>query len=281
MGTDVCKTLSLLTHSHLRMLSLPRQISLSKPSTASPDPLTITHQVGASIFAASCLRICWRSCCLSSLPLKPSPFVIATSEAIAVRLCPLYRFRAEQPLLALFIAVSLKGTYKVWDASLEWPRAGIGYELRAFEAKLQRRRQELTQATPDQSVDDEAVYYNVAGECPKGRVYGLESLGRKNRRYADPDASTSQLPEMVPRSEFDSVVEQLRHVVVFMQRQFGITIDEAGLSRLQPPPPPLPPPHEQQQQPPQIDPADLPQQQDNVHREMQAWLTRDEQLGDT
>ncbi|KAK9118976.1 hypothetical protein Scep_017069 [Stephania cephalantha] len=39
----------------------------------------------------------------------------------------------------------------------------------AEEAKLQRRRQELTQTTPDQPVDDEAVYYKVAGECPKGR----------------------------------------------------------------------------------------------------------------
>ncbi|KAK9098771.1 hypothetical protein Syun_025816 [Stephania yunnanensis] len=59
-------------------------------------------------------------------------------------------------------------------------------------AKLQRRRQELTQTTPDQSVDDEAVYYKVAGECPKGRVYSLRSLGRKKRTYVDPDASTSQ-----------------------------------------------------------------------------------------
>ncbi|KAK9111295.1 hypothetical protein Scep_018814 [Stephania cephalantha] len=41
-----------------------------------------------------------------------------------------------------------------------------------FYAKLQRKCLELTQATPDQSVDDEAVYFNVAGECPKGRVYG-------------------------------------------------------------------------------------------------------------
>ncbi|KAK9081593.1 hypothetical protein Syun_031681 [Stephania yunnanensis] len=83
---------------------------------------------------------------------------------------------------------SLKRTHKVWNASLEWPRVGIGYELRAFEAKLQK----LTQTTPDQPVDDEAVYYKVAGECPKGRVYGLGSLGRKKRRYADVDASTSQ-----------------------------------------------------------------------------------------
>ncbi|KAK9089373.1 hypothetical protein Scep_028455 [Stephania cephalantha] len=87
---------------------------------------------------------------------------------------------------------------------------------------------------------------------------------------------------MVPRSEFDSVVEQLRQVVAFMQRQFGMTMDGAGLSQQQPPPPPPPPPpptHEQQQ-PPQIDPTDPPHQQDNVDREMQDWLTRDEQLGD-
>ncbi|KAK9148017.1 hypothetical protein Scep_006774 [Stephania cephalantha] len=38
------------------------------------------------------------------------------------------------------------------------------------QAKLQMRRQELTQTTPDQPVDDEAVYYKVAGECPKGYV---------------------------------------------------------------------------------------------------------------
>ncbi|KAK9121599.1 hypothetical protein Syun_019216 [Stephania yunnanensis] len=64
--------------------------------------------------------------------------------------------------------------------------------------KLQRRLLVLTQATSDQPVDDEAVYLNVAGECPKRRVYGLWSLGRNKRRYADPGASTSQMPEMVP-----------------------------------------------------------------------------------
>ncbi|KAK9121556.1 hypothetical protein Syun_019173 [Stephania yunnanensis] len=79
-----------------------------------------------------------------------------------------------------------------------------------FYAKLKRRRQVLTHATPDQLVDDEAVYYNVAGECPRGRVYDPGSLGRKKRRYADPGASTSKMPEMVPHSEFDSVTEQLR-----------------------------------------------------------------------
>ncbi|KAK9087518.1 hypothetical protein Syun_029912 [Stephania yunnanensis] len=152
----------------------------------------------------------------------------------------------------------------------------------AGEAKLQRRRLELTQATPDQSVDDEAVYLNVAGECPKGRVYGLGSLGRKKRRYADPGANTSQMPEMVPRAEIDIVVEQLRKVMAFMHQQFGMTMDGAGLSQPQPPPPPPPPPSpHDQQQPQQIDPADPPQQQDNVEQEMQDCLTRDEQLGDT
>ncbi|KAK9134432.1 hypothetical protein Syun_013762 [Stephania yunnanensis] len=90
------------------------------------------------------------------------------------------------------------------------------------------RHQELTQATPGQPVDDKAMYYNVAGECPRGRVYSLGLLGRKKRRYVDPGAITSKIPDMVPRLEFDSVVEQLRLVVVFMWRQFGMTMDGAG-----------------------------------------------------
>ncbi|KAK9167469.1 hypothetical protein Scep_002660 [Stephania cephalantha] len=129
----------------------------------------------------------------------------------------------------------------------------------------------------DQPVDDEAVYLNVAGECPKGRVYGLGSLGRKKRRYADPGASTSQMPEMVPRAEFDIVADQLRKVfLILLTRSARVTMDGAGLS--QPPPPPPPPPPHDQQQPPQIDPADPPQQGDNVELETQEWLTRDEQL---
>ncbi|KAK9090529.1 hypothetical protein Sjap_023706 [Stephania japonica] len=55
-------------------------------------------------------------------------------------------------------------------------------------------------ATPEQSVDDEAVYLNVAGECSKGRVYGLGSVGRKKWRYGTPGASTSQTPDVVPRA---------------------------------------------------------------------------------
>ncbi|KAK9089030.1 hypothetical protein Scep_028112 [Stephania cephalantha] len=144
--------------------------------------------------------------------------------------------------------------------------------------KLQRRRLELTQATPEQPVDDEAVYLNMAGECPKGRVYGLGSLGRKKRRYADPGARTSQMPEMVPRAEFDIVAEQLRKVMAFMHQQFGMTMDGAGLSQPQPPPPPPPPP------PPLLATTDANRTRRstttrvNVEREMQEWLTRDEHL---
>ncbi|KAK9140688.1 hypothetical protein Scep_010369 [Stephania cephalantha] len=86
---------------------------------------------------------------------------------------------------------------------------------------------ELTQATQDQPVDDEAVYYDMAGECPKGHVYGLGSLRRKKRIYAYPGSSTSQ-------------------------RQFGMTMDGACLSQ-----PPPPPPHKQQQV--QTDLVDPPQ----------------------
>ncbi|KAK9140400.1 hypothetical protein Scep_010081 [Stephania cephalantha] len=55
------------------------------------------------------------------------------------------------------------------------------------------------------------LYYDAAGVCPKGRVYGLGSLARKTRRYADPGASTSQEP-MVWRLEFDAVVKRLAQV---------------------------------------------------------------------
>ncbi|KAK9083550.1 hypothetical protein Scep_030021 [Stephania cephalantha] len=79
---------------------------------------------------------------------------------------------------------------------------------------------------------------------------------------------------MVPRSEFDNVVDQLRYVVAFMQKQFGMIMDEVGLSQPPPPPPPPPPPHEQQQS--QTDLADPPQQQDNVDWEIQDWITEDE-----
>ncbi|KAK9114525.1 hypothetical protein Syun_021322 [Stephania yunnanensis] len=95
---------------------------------------------------------------------------------------------------------------------------------------------------------------------------------RKKRRYADPGASTSQMQEMVPRAEFDIVAEQLRKVMAFMHQHLGMTMDGESISQLHPPPP-----HDQQQ-PPQIDPANPPQQGDNVERGTQEWLTRDEHL---
>ncbi|KAK9134995.1 hypothetical protein Syun_014325 [Stephania yunnanensis] len=82
---------------------------------------------------------------------------------------------------------------------------------------------------------------------------------------------------MVPRAEFNVVAEQLRKVMEFMHQHLGMNMDGACLSQQQPPPPPPPLPHDQQRLP-QIDPVDPPQQGDNVERETQAWLTRDEQL---
>ncbi|KAK9104895.1 hypothetical protein Scep_021739 [Stephania cephalantha] len=89
---------------------------------------------------------------------------------------------------------------------------------RILGAKLQRRRQELTQTTPDQPVDDEAMYYKVAGKCPKGCVYSLRSSGRKKRRYVDPDASTSQLPQGVVGG---GAGDGAGPVVIFSFRSFG------------------------------------------------------------
>ncbi|KAK9132680.1 hypothetical protein Scep_012208 [Stephania cephalantha] len=104
-----------------------------------------------------------------------------------------------------------------------------------FHAKLVRRREEHPQATPDQPIDEEQLYYDAAGVCPKGPVYGLESLARKTRRYADPGASTSQEP-MVRRSEFDAVVQRLARFEVFMQSQLGMRMD-FGANTFQAPPP--------------------------------------------
>ncbi|KAK9160745.1 hypothetical protein Syun_007086 [Stephania yunnanensis] len=66
----------------------------------------------------------------------------------------------------------------------------------------------------------------------------------------------------------------------YMHQHLGMNMDGASLSQQQPPPPPPPPPppHDQQQLP-QIEPINPPQQGDNVERETQEWLTRDEQLG--
>ncbi|KAK9094311.1 hypothetical protein Scep_025780 [Stephania cephalantha] len=87
-------------------------------------------------------------------------------------------------------------------------------------------------------IDEEQLYYDAAGVCPKGRVYRLGSLARKTRRYADPGASTSQEP-MVRRSEFDAVVQRLAQFEDFVQSQLGMCMDfGANASRAPPPPPP-------------------------------------------
>ncbi|KAK9135397.1 hypothetical protein Syun_014727 [Stephania yunnanensis] len=57
----------------------------------------------------------------------------------------------------------------------------------------QKRRQELTHTTSDHPLDDKAVYYKVAGDCPIGCVYSLRSFWRKKRIYVDPNASTSRM----------------------------------------------------------------------------------------
>ncbi|KAK9104910.1 hypothetical protein Scep_021754 [Stephania cephalantha] len=77
-----------------------------------------------------------------------------------------------------------------------------------YGTKLVRSLEEHTQVTPDQPIDEEQLYYDAVGVCPKGRVYGLGSLATKNRRYADPGASTSQEP-MVRCLKFDAVVQRL------------------------------------------------------------------------
>ncbi|KAK9120615.1 hypothetical protein Syun_018232 [Stephania yunnanensis] len=56
-------------------------------------------------------------------------------------------------------------------------------------------------ATPEQSVDDEAVYLNVAGESSKGRVYGLGSVGRKKKRDTELLVlARRETPDVVPRA---------------------------------------------------------------------------------
>ncbi|KAK9155218.1 hypothetical protein Sjap_002698 [Stephania japonica] len=71
-------------------------------------------------------------------------------------------------------------------------------------------------------MDEMALYYDVVGDFPKGRVYSLGSLGSRRRRYDYPGASMSQEP-MVSCSEFHNIANQLRKVVAFMQSQFGMT----------------------------------------------------------
>ncbi|KAK9142507.1 hypothetical protein Syun_011907 [Stephania yunnanensis] len=136
-------------------------------------------------------------------PFSSSALSVAVVSSLDYSHC--FRDAADQTAIDNYMVQQLDGTLGanvILAVSLAFCKAGASMKkvplykflLRtSIEAKLQRRRQELTQTTPDQPVDDEAVYYKVAGECHKGRVYGFGSLGRKKRRYVDADASTSQV----------------------------------------------------------------------------------------
>ncbi|KAK9132142.1 hypothetical protein Scep_011670 [Stephania cephalantha] len=121
---------------------------------------------------------------------------------------------------------------------------GSGAAQCARYVTIDPRREEHTQATQNQPIDEEQLYYDAAGVCTKGRIYGLGSLAGKTRRYADPDASTSQEP-MVRLSEFDAVVQRLAQFEAFVQSHLGMRMD-FGANTSQAPPPPPPQEHHQQ-----------------------------------
>ncbi|KAK9163358.1 hypothetical protein Syun_004260 [Stephania yunnanensis] len=157
----------------------------------------------------------------SSLPLKPSPSVVAACEAVTAvhrcrLLCPSSSYIGHPisevlrfPILLNCVDKQVKQVHKRVELSspcvthqlvsilqqkavaLATPRhvSVVQWPAPLAHDRLQRIRQELTQATPDQPMDNEAVYYNVVGECPKGHVYALSSLGRKKRRYTDSDVA--------------------------------------------------------------------------------------------
>ncbi|KAK9139997.1 hypothetical protein Scep_009678 [Stephania cephalantha] len=90
----------------------------------------------------------------------------------------------------------------------------LGFDaIESYFAKLQRRRQELTQTTPDQPVDDEAVYYKVAGgDLSQRMCLSLGSLWRKKRRYVDPmlahpSASTTRMGNFMILSTPNELLE--------------------------------------------------------------------------
>ncbi|KAK9109951.1 hypothetical protein Sjap_018011 [Stephania japonica] len=160
-----------------------------------------------------------------------------------------------------FQARSRQATHENRNTEVEGPGTGPskhGGGSVSFATTQERlapeRTSEATRATPEQSVDDEAVYLNVAGECSKGRVYGLGSVGRKKRGDTELLVLARRDAGCGAAGEFDVVAEQLRKVMNFMHQRLGMDMDEIGLAQQQPPPPPPPPPPHDQQQPPQIDP---------------------------
>ncbi|KAK9082110.1 hypothetical protein Syun_031698 [Stephania yunnanensis] len=158
-------------------------VLLTAPITALYSIASISRSLSPSLTALSTVislpslkfRSSLRSGLLAALPSpRPKLFAVAAIGASVSSAVAVYqRLECPKPLPITFYPLKY----------LEW---------KFWKAKLQRRRQELTQTTPDQPMDDEAVYYKVAGDYPKGCVYSLRSLWRKKRRYVDPDASTSQ-----------------------------------------------------------------------------------------
>ncbi|KAK9081033.1 hypothetical protein Syun_030713 [Stephania yunnanensis] len=135
--------------------------------------------------------------------------------------------------------------------------------LARFHVELVKRHEEHTQATPDRSINEKQLYYNAAGECSKGRVYGIISLAKRKRRYEDPGASTSWEP-MVRRSELDAVVKRLTQFEDFVQSQLGMRMDFGENIFQETPPPPPPQEHHRQVG---MDLARSPKQQHNDNDE--------------
>ncbi|KAK9158253.1 hypothetical protein Scep_004827 [Stephania cephalantha] len=155
----------------------------------------------------------------------------------------------------------------------------IGEVLSARVVKLVRRRKEHTQATPHRSIDEKQLYYDVAGECSKGRVYGLGSLAKRKKRYEDLSASTSGEP-MVQRSELNAVVQRLAQFEAFIESQLGMRMDFGASTFQAPPPPPPPPPPLEHHHQVGMDPTRSPQQQhDDDDEDNHDWLD-EEHLGD-
>ncbi|KAK9085657.1 hypothetical protein Sjap_026068 [Stephania japonica] len=104
--------------------------------------------------------------------------------------------------------------------------------------KAPEEMSELTQCYTDQSVDDEAVYLNVAGECPEGRVYGLGSLGRKKRRYARSWCYHVRDAGYGAACEFNVVASNYERLWSSCKKDLGMNMDGAAYLKEQPPPPP-------------------------------------------
>ncbi|KAK9111617.1 hypothetical protein Scep_019136 [Stephania cephalantha] len=87
-------------------------------------------------------------------------------------------------------------------------------------AELVMRREEHIQATPDQPIDEDQLYYDAAGDCPKGLIYGLGSHARRNRRYVGLGSSMFREP-MVRCLEFNAIISKLAQFEAFVQSQLG------------------------------------------------------------